>query len=39
VLTVDPGLGVARHADAGYVEAIDTAARHDIKLPGFDEGA
>ncbi len=33
VLTVDPGLGVVRHADAGYVEAIDTARRHDMKLP------
>ncbi len=36
VLTVDPGMGVARHADAGYVQAIDTAARHDIKLPSLD---
>ena len=25
VLTVDPGIGVVRHADAGYDEAIDTA--------------
>ncbi len=33
VLTVDPGLGVVRHADAGYVEAIDTARRYDMKLP------
>ena len=27
VLTNDPGIGVARHADAGYAEAIDAAAR------------
>jgi urocanate hydratase len=36
VLTVDPGLGVARHADAGYVEAIDAAARHRIELPSHE---
>ncbi|HEY6854237.1 MAG TPA: urocanate hydratase, partial [Gemmatimonadales bacterium] len=28
VLTNDPGIGVARHADAGYPEALDTARRH-----------
>jgi urocanate hydratase len=33
VLTNDPGIGVARHADAGYQEAIDAAARHGIRLP------
>jgi urocanate hydratase len=33
VLTNDPGLGVARHADAGYDIAIDTAVAHDIRLP------
>jgi urocanate hydratase len=33
VLTNDPGLGVARHADAGYPEAIATARRHHIRLP------
>jgi len=33
VLTNDPGIGVARHADAGYPEAIDTARRHHIRLP------
>lgn len=38
VLTVDPGMGVARHADAGYVEAIDAAARHDLKLPALQDG-
>jgi len=33
VLTVDPGLGVARHADAGYEEAISFARKHGIRIP------
>jgi urocanate hydratase len=33
VLTTDPGLGVVRHADAGYQLAIKTAKRHHIKMP------
>ena len=33
VLTNDPGIGVARHADAGYGVAIATAAREGIRLP------
>ncbi len=33
VLTGDPGLGVARHADAGYPAALETARRHGIDLP------
>jgi len=33
VLTTDPGLGVVRHADAGYEIAIETAKRHGIKMP------
>jgi urocanate hydratase len=33
VLTNDPGLGVARHADAGYELAVQTAERHGIRLP------
>ncbi|HEX7049430.1 MAG TPA: urocanate hydratase [Longimicrobiales bacterium] len=33
VLTNDPGLGVARHADAGYGIAIETAREHGIRLP------
>jgi len=37
VLTNDPGIGVARHADAGYREARDTARRTGIRLP-MDEG-
>ncbi|MDR3576457.1 MAG: urocanate hydratase [Anaerolineaceae bacterium] len=33
VLTSDPGMGVVRHADAGYPEAIAAARRHGIKIP------
>ena len=33
VLTNDPGIGVARHADAGYAAAIETAQRHGIAIP------
>jgi urocanate hydratase len=33
VLTTDPGLGVVRHADAGYSEAIAFAKRAGIKMP------
>jgi urocanate hydratase len=33
VLTCDPGIGVARHADAGYPDAIATAEAHGIRLP------
>jgi urocanate hydratase len=33
VLTTDPGLGVVRHADAGYDQAIEAAKRHGIKMP------
>jgi urocanate hydratase len=33
VLTNDPGIGVARHADAGYETAIATAAAHGIRIP------
>jgi urocanate hydratase len=35
VLTTDPGLGVARHADAGYELAIQTAKKHGINMPMF----
>jgi urocanate hydratase len=37
VLTGDPGLGVARHADAGYPEALDFARRHGLDLPMITE--
>jgi urocanate hydratase len=33
VLTNDPGIGVARHADAGYEAAVETARREGIHLP------
>jgi urocanate hydratase len=33
VLTNDPGLGVARHADAGYEEALETARNQGIRIP------
>ena len=33
VLTTDPGLGVVRHADAGYEIAIEAVKRHGIKMP------
>ncbi|MFM9905329.1 MAG: urocanate hydratase [Pyrinomonadaceae bacterium] len=33
VLTTDPGMGVIRHADAGYEEAIEFANRNDVKIP------
>ena len=33
VLTTDPGMGVVRHADAGYESAIEAAKRHGIKMP------
>jgi urocanate hydratase len=33
VLTNDPGIGVARHADAGYPEAIEFARNSGVKIP------
>ncbi len=33
VLTADPGMGIVRHADAGYADAIEAARRHGIKMP------
>jgi urocanate hydratase len=36
VLTCDPGIGVARHADAGYPEALAAAAEHGIRIPMRD---
>ncbi len=35
VLTSDPGMGVIRHADAGYGEAIKTAKERGVKIPGI----
>jgi urocanate hydratase len=36
VLTVDPGLGVARHADAGYEEAVQFARDKGVQIPMLD---
>jgi urocanate hydratase len=33
VLTYDPGMGVMRHADAGYEQAIENAKKWNIKIP------
>jgi urocanate hydratase len=33
VLAVDPGMGIVRHADAGYPQAVDAAKRHGLKIP------
>lgn len=33
VLTVDPGMGVVRHADAGYERAIDFAKSNGVQIP------
>jgi urocanate hydratase len=33
VLTVDPGIGVARHADAGYDLAINVAKQKGLNIP------
>jgi urocanate hydratase len=33
VLTNDPGIGVARHADAGYPEAIEFARKNNVRIP------
>ena len=35
-LTADPGLGVVRHADAGYETALSTARDHGIAMPMLD---
>ena len=34
VLTVDPGIGIARHVDAGYERSKDIAIKKEIKIPG-----
>jgi urocanate hydratase len=35
VLTADPGMGVIRHVDAGYDEAVDCAKERGVKIPGL----
>jgi len=34
VLTSDPGMGVLRHADAGYERAVEVAKERGVKIPG-----
>lgn len=36
VLTTDPGMGIARHADAGYIKAIDFAKKNGLTIPMMD---
>jgi urocanate hydratase len=33
VLTADPWTAIIRHVDAGYPEAVETAKKHDLKIP------
>ena len=33
VLTTDPGMGIMRHADAGYPDAIQAAKKYGIRIP------
>jgi len=36
VLVTDPGMGVIRHADAGYEEALATARERGVRLPWLE---
>ncbi len=36
VLTTDPGMGVVRHADAGYEDAVRFAKEHGIRMPSLE---
>ena len=36
VLTTDPGMGVIRHVDAGYDEALKTARERGVEVPGLN---
>ncbi|MFI5261588.1 MAG: urocanate hydratase [Candidatus Limnocylindrales bacterium] len=38
VLTTDPGMGVIRHADAGYERAIEVARERGVRIPMLDQG-
>ena len=38
VLTTDPGMGVVRHADAGYEIAVSAASQMGIKIPMLAQG-
>jgi urocanate hydratase len=39
VLTADPALGVMRHADAGYEEAVHTARERGVDIPGVSSAS
>ncbi|MBV9800318.1 MAG: urocanate hydratase [Solirubrobacterales bacterium] len=36
-LRADPGLGIVRHADAGYPQAIDAAREHGLRVPMLED--
>lgn len=38
VLTNDPGMGIIRHADAGYKEAVQFAHKNGVKIPSPKQG-
>jgi urocanate hydratase len=38
VLTTDPGMGVIRHADAGYDRALEVAVERGVRVPMLDDG-
>jgi urocanate hydratase len=37
VLTSDPAMGVLRHADAGYPDAVEVAKIRGVRIPGITE--
>src|SRR5262245_38174718 len=37
VLTTDPGMGVARHVDAGYPRAVEVARERGLRIPMLDD--
>jgi urocanate hydratase len=39
VLVADPGMGVIRHADAGYERAVEVAAERGVRVPMREQGA
>ena len=38
VLTSDPGMGIVRHADAGYERALEVAAERGVRIPMREDG-
>jgi urocanate hydratase len=37
VLTTDPGMGVIRHADAGYDRAMEVARERGVRIPMLED--